>query len=123
MIELKEHIKKYLEILKVIQEMREPGYSLTPYALEIARQDKHSEIVDCLMVYLHNGTDRSDVYIRSKEIFNNLDKVNRIYSTAAEWRLRTDEDIHHLTNDLYHFLTSRTLHLFLEGKKEKLFCD
>lgn len=120
MIDLKETLLHYLYILSAIQESREIC-DRTPYSLETQRQNLHDYIVMALVDRLPEGIDKTDVYMRSKEILSNLDKVNAVYSTANEWMLKSDEDINHMTNDLYKFLTSREVLLYLEGKREKCF--
>jgi hypothetical protein len=120
MIDLKETLLHYLYILSSIQESREIC-DRTPYSLETQRQNLHDYIVMALVDRLPEGIDNTDVYMRSKEILSNLDKVNVIYSSANEWMLKTDEDINHMANDLYKFLNSRETLLYLEGKREKCF--
>ena len=120
MIDLKETLLRYLYILSSIQESRDIC-DRTPYNLETQRQNLHDYIVMALVDRLPEGIDNIEVYMRSKEILSNLDKVNAIYSSANEWMLKTDEDINHMANDLYKFLTSRTTLLYLEGKRENCF--
>ena len=120
MIDFKETLLHYLYILSAIQESREIC-DRTPYSLETQRQNLHDYIVMALVDRLPESIDKTDVYMRSKEILSNLDKVNAVYSTANEWMLKSDEDINHMTNDLYKFLTSREVLLYLEGKREKCF--
>ena len=120
MIDLKETLLHYLYILSSIQESRDIC-DRTPYNLETQRQNLHDYIVMALVDRLPEGIDNIEVYMRSKEILSNLDKVNVIYSSANEWMLKTDEDINHMANDLYKFLTSRETLLYLEGKRENCF--
>ena len=120
MIDLKETLLRYLYILSSIQESRDIC-DRTPYNLETQRQSLHDYIVMALVDRLPEGIDNIEVYMRSKEILSNLDKVNAIYSSANEWMLKTDEDINHMANDPYKFLTSRETLLYLEGKREKCF--
>ena len=120
MIDLKETLLHYLYILSSIQESRDIC-DRTPYNLETQRQNLHDYIVMALVDRLPEGIDNIEVYMRSKEILSNLDKVNAIYSSANEWMLKTDEDINHMVNDLYKFLTSRETLLYLEGKRENCF--
>ena len=120
MIDLKETLLRYLYILSSIQESRDIC-DRTPYNLETQRQNLHDYIVMALVDRLPEDIDNIDVYMRSKEILSNLDKVNAIYSSANEWMLKTDEDINHMANDLYKFLTSRATLLYLEGKRENCF--
>ena len=120
MIDLKETLLRYLYILSSIQESRDIC-DRTPYNLETQRQNLHDYIVMALVDRLPEGIDNIEVYMRSKEILSNLDKVNAIYSSANEWMLKTDEDINHMANDLYKFLTSRETLLYLEGKRENCF--
>ena len=120
MIDLKETLLHYLYILSAIQESREIC-DRTPYSLETQRQNLHDYIVMALVDRLPEGADKTDVYMRSKKILSNLDKVNAVYSTANEWLLKSDEDINHMTNDLFKFLTSRVTLLYLEGKRENCF--
>ena len=120
MIDLKETLLRYLYILSSIQESRDIC-DRTPYNLETQRQNLHDYIVMALVDRLPEGIDNIEVYMRSKEILSNLDKVNVIYSSANEWMLKTDEDINHMANDLYKFLTSRETLLYLEGKRENCF--
>ena len=120
MIDLKETLLHYLYILSSIQESRDIC-DRTPYNLETQRQNLHDYIVMALVDRLPEGIDNIEVYMRSKEILSNLDKVNAIYSSANEWMLKTDEDINHMANDLYNFLTSRETLLYLEGKRENCF--
>lgn len=120
MIDLKETLLRYLYILSSIQESRDIC-DRTPYNLETQRQNLHDYIVMALVDRLPEGIDNIEVYMRSKEILSNLDKVNAIYSSANEWMLKTNEDINHMANDLYKFLTSRETLLYLEGKRENCF--
>lgn len=120
MIDLKETLLRYLYILSAIQESREIC-DRTPYNLETQRQNLHDYIVMALVDRLPKGIDNTDVYMRSKKILSNLDKVNAVYSTANEWLLKSDEDINHMANDLFKFLTSREILLYLEGKRENCF--
>ena len=120
MIDLKETLLHYLYILSAIQESREIC-DRTPYNLETQRQNLHDYIVMSLVDRLPEGIDNTDVYMRSKKILSNLDKVNAVYSTANEWMLKSDEDINHMTNDLFKFLTSRETLLYLEGRRENCF--
>lgn len=122
MFDLKETLIHYLYTLQAIQNWQSETVALTPYALETQRCNLHEYIVLSLIDRLNGGDiEYVDVYRRSKEIFSNLDKVNAIYSTADEWLLETDEDVNHMANDLYKFLTSRETLMYLEGKKEKCF--
>lgn len=121
MLNLKNNIREYLETLKRIQEFRDMGCDLTPYHLEVSRQKKHSDIIDSIMGYLPEGTDRDEIRWLSKDIFYNLDKVCEVYSTANEWMLKDDVDVLHMTDYLNKFLVCRKTLMYLEGKDIILF--
>ena len=81
---------EYLLILKSIQE-----FGFTPYALENRRAQLHSRILKCL-----NLDDSS--YEKTKDIFDNLDKVCK--SGKDDWKLKTNSDCKNMARQLEIFI-------------------
>jgi len=104
-------LKDYLNTIKNIQEI---GMIQTPYALEEQRQKLHHQILEELNTCYGLGN-ISDIYIRSKTIFENLDVINGLYSECEEWKLKTDRDVVMMARDLDKYLTSGECRMYLSG--------
>ena len=108
---LEDLLKDYLFTVKNIQEI---GMIQTPYALEEQRQKLHHQILEELNTCYGLGN-ISDIYIRSKTIFENLDVINGLYSECEEWKLKTDTDVVLMARDLNKYLTSAECRMYLSG--------
>ena len=109
---LKAVIKDYVETLKNIQEL---GEIKTPYALDELRNTLHKQILDLLSCYA-DFKDFTDVYIRSKTIFENLDLICEIFSTCEEWKLKSAGDVSAMSRYLWTYLTTSETLMYLEGR-------
>ena len=103
---LLELIEDYLFTLKDIENTIDDNGGLTMYTFEVSRQEIHNEIVDEFMTWLPEGIDRNIVYNRSKEIFSNLDKVCKVYSTAEEWKSDEYFDVMDMAKYVRNYLPS-----------------
>jgi len=111
-------IKDYLKILQRIAMVKgDDEFATTPYMLNRDRIEAHDKLFDELFTYLtpEPGQTREDCYWRSKEIFSRLDKVFKLYN-EFDLDLTSNDDIMILTKDLYRFLISTEVKLYLEGK-------
>lgn len=108
---LEDLLKDYLFTVKNIQEI---GMIQTPYALEEQRQKLHHQILKELNDCYGLGN-TSDIYIRSKTIFENLDVINGLYSECEEWKLKTDRDVVMMARDLNKYITSGECRMYLSG--------
>ena len=109
---LRDIIKDYIQTLKNIQEL---GENKTPYALDEMRNKLHRQIL-CTLSSFADFKDFSDVYIRSKTIFENLDAICEIFSSCEEWKLELDGDVSAMTTYLWHYLIAPETLMYLEGK-------
>lgn len=117
---LRRLIYQYLYCLQSIQEYNEDTEEvLTPYALETKRQEIHYEIVEaCIKYFDLKDNDISEILLRSKEIFSNLDKVCSCYSRNKEWELKNESDITHTFLCIWFFLDREKTIQFLNGELE-----
>lgn len=113
---LLELIEDYLFTLKDIENTIDDNGGLTMYTFEVSRQELHNEIVDEFMTWLPEGIDRNIVYNRSKEIFSNLDKVCKVYSTAEEWKYDDYFDVKDMAKYVRNYLTLSVVRQYLSGK-------
>lgn len=113
---LLELIETYLFILKDIENTIDDNVGLTMYTFEMSRQRLHNEITDELMTWLPEGIDRNVVYNRSKEIFSNLDKVCKVYSTAEEWKSNDYYDIKDMAKYVRNYLVLSVVRQYISGK-------
>lgn len=116
---LLELIEEYLFTLKDIENTIEDNGGLTMYTFEVSRQELHNEIVDEFMTWLPEGIDRNIVYNRSKEIFNNLDKVCKVYSSAEEWKSDDYFDVKDMAKYVRNYLTLSVVRQYLSGRIDK----
>ena len=119
-MEMKKVIKKYLETLQGIEQLRiETGIG-TPYGLEQRRAEIHYKLFYehiLPMLNIAEGHDDSDAYMRSKEIFSRLDRVFRIYSMMP-FDLTDNDCLIDLSKFLYRFLLTTETIYFLEFKTD-----
>lgn len=115
---LADDILEYLEILQAIATYKvDAADNHTPYQLEIRRKDAHDRLFneDILpLLTLKDGFTEDDAYLRSKDLFSNLDKIWKIYD-LTDFDITDGNCIRWLQAHLYHFLlTTETLY-YLEG--------
>ena len=92
----------------------------TPYQLETNRQNAHRKLFDDAilpMLRLEEGSDENDAYMRSKDIFGNLDKVWKIYDDS-EMDLTDDSCIPWMVIYLWKLISSTEGKFFLEGRTQ-----
>lgn len=109
-------IEDYLFTLKDIENTIDDNGGLTMYTFEVSRQELHNEIVDEFMTWLPEGIDRNIVYTRSKEIFSNLDKVCKLYSTAEEWKSDDYFDVMDMAKYVRNYLTLSVVRQYISGR-------
>lgn len=113
------HIIEYLMALQRIWQYKEDSKDwLTPYQMEMCRQAMHRKLFDNVilpMLKLYDGFTEDDAYIRSKEIFGNLDKIWALYDDSP-FSLEEDEEIQWMAVYLSKFLYSSEVLNYLEGK-------
>lgn len=116
-------IQKYLYSLQNILFYQQDACDFcTPYQLEMNRQNAHNELVAnhiLPMLKLDSSFSDTDVYIRTKLIFSNLDKVWKIYDNT-EFDLKDDTCLAFLALYLEKLFTSSECKNYLEGKTEHL---
>lgn len=106
MIEL---LRNYLYTIKAMQDCGETLYSLNQKRIEL-----HNKIIEALGISQFGG------YLRLKLFTDNLDKVCELYSTAEEWKLKTDYDVRWMAKYLERLLSSTEARLYLEGKTQRV---
>lgn len=109
-------IKKYLKILQCIERLRIEAGIGTPYGLEQRRAEIHHALFYehiLPMLKIDEGHDESDAYMRSKEIFANLDKVFKL-NASMKFDLMDDECLTMLCKILCRFLVCTETIYFLE---------
>ena len=80
----------------------------TPYQMEMYRKEMHIKLFDNVilpMLKLCDGFTADDAYIRSKELFGNLDKIWSIYD-ASPFNLEEDDQVQWMAVYLSQFLYS-----------------
>ena len=90
----------------------------TPYQLENIRKNAHNKLFnDNILPTLNfvEGFDEHDSYMRSKDIFSNLDKVWKIYDDT-DFDITKDECVPWMVIYLWKLLRSTECKYFLEGK-------
>lgn len=112
-------IKDYLRMLQTIEMMRcDDDLSFcTPYGMNTRRMDLHDALFNEIYTTLKpvEGFTKEDSYWRSKEIFNRLDKVFKLYNDF-DLDLKNTEHIIMLTGDLEKFLSRTEVKYYLEGR-------
>lgn len=119
---MEERIKNYLFALQRIELYKEDsGDCMSPYQFEMNRIDAHRELFDNdILPFLRHdveGFNEHDAFVRSKELFSNLDKIWAIYD-ATPFDIKKDTCVKWLAKYLYKFLTSTETKYFLEGKTQ-----
>ncbi|MBQ6771345.1 MAG: hypothetical protein IJP44_10275 [Bacteroidales bacterium] len=113
------HIIEYLMSLQRIWQYKADADDWhTPYQMEMCRQEMHRKLFDNVilpMLKLCDGFTDDDAYIRSKELFGNLDKIWAIYD-ATPFSLEEDEQVQWMAVYLSKFLYSTEVLYYLEGK-------
>lgn len=116
-------IQKYLYSLQnILFYQQDAGDFYTPYQLEMNRQHAHNELVAnhiLPMLKLDSSFSDTDVYVRTKLILSNLDKVWKIYDDT-EFDLKNDTCLAFLSRYLEKLFTSSECKNYLEGKTEHL---
>lgn len=75
-----EYILRYLFALQSIAAYKaDMMYYMTPYGLETRRQEAHDAMVEHVILPMLDTDDKAQVYVRTKDITDNLDKVWAIY--------------------------------------------
>ncbi len=119
---MEERIRNYLFALQRIELYKEDsGDCMSPYQFEMNRIGAHRELFDndilpslcCDM----EGFNEHDAFVRSKELFSNLDKIWAIYD-ATPFDIKEDTCVMWLAKYLYKFLNSTETKYFLEGKTQ-----
>ena len=118
-------IQKYLYSLQNILFYQQDACDFsTPYQLEMNRQNAHNELVanhilPLLNIEKENGFSDTDVYVRTKLILSNLDKVWKIYDNT-EFDLKDDTCLAFLSLYLEKLFASSECKNYLEGRTEHL---
>lgn len=111
-------IKYVLALQNITQYKADANDWQTPYQLETIRQNAHRELFDNAilpLLKLDEDISEDDVYLRSKELFSNLDKIWKIYD-GTEFDLTDDNCMEWMVLYLYRFLNTTETKLYLEGK-------
>ena len=110
------NILNYLFVLQNIASYKnETTDHMTPYTFETMRQEAHNQMVRKVILPMLNGdVDESEVYIRTKMITDNLDKIWNIYD-GSPFSLLDDECIHLLARYLRKLFLSTECKYYLEG--------
>lgn len=118
-----EHIQKYLHSIQAILLYKQDACDLsTPYQLEANRQNAHNELVANYilpMLKIDSSFSDTDVYVKTKLILSNLDKVWKIYD-YTEFDLTNDTCLAFLAMYLEKLFTSSECKNYLEGRTEHL---
>lgn len=111
-----EYILNYLYALQNILAYKSDAMDfMTPYGLETRRQDAHNAMVqNVILPMLKSDVDSSEVYIRTKTITDNLDKVWKIYDSTP-FDLLDDDCIPWLAKYLEKLFLSTECKYYLEG--------
>ena len=111
-----DYIRRYLYSLQNIASYKNDTMDyMTPYALETRRQEAHNTMVQNLILPMLEECDESEVYIRTKDITDNLDKVWKIYDNSP-FNLLDDDCISWLAKYMEKLFASTECKYFLEGK-------
>lgn len=114
----KEELLDYLDILHQIAIFHESYAYSTPHVLEGKRAEAHRNLFENhIAPFLEDGTDVESAYIRSKDIFSNLDKVYRIFSITP-FDLNDFGEMRMFSRELAHFLMGAEVLNYLEGKTQ-----
>lgn len=117
---MKNDIFEYLLVLQQIVECRNADFEnmQTPYALETKRCELHRKLLEThVFLFLEDGADYNLAYERSKNIFNNLDKVWHIYNDySLPFDIKDNEVLRELSKKLTSFLLKTETLYYLEGK-------
>ena len=90
---------------------------MTPYGLETRRQEAHDAMVEHVILPMLDADDKAQVYARTKDITDNLDKVWAIYD-GSPFDLLDDDCISWLAIYLEKLFSSTECKNFLEGKTQ-----
>lgn len=112
-----EYILKYLYSLQAILEYKiDTKDYATPYAFETRRKEAHDAMIEnVILPLLNSDVDSSEVYIRTKMITDNLDKVFKIYDDTPFDLLDDDYCIPWLAKYLRKLFYSTECKYYLEG--------
>lgn len=115
--EFQEPILKYLFSLQNLAFYRQDACDyMSPYQLDEIRSIAHGNLIrNVILLILDKNADESIVYVRSKDILTNLDKVWKIYD-ETEFDLTSDDCIQWLAIYLWKFIIKTESRYFLEGK-------
>lgn len=112
---------KYVTALQnIVQYKLDANDWQTPYQLETIRQNAHKKLFDeaiLPLLQLSDGFDESEAYLRSKELFANLDKIWHIYDNT-NFDLTKDADLQFMLIYLHKFLNTTETKYYLEGKTQ-----
>ena len=108
--EFKELLTDYLTDISAIQKIQSDMGGISPYALEMARVEKHKQIEEFL------GIETPLEKEKLKEWFSKLDVLCSIYSQCDDWKLETDRDIKDMTKYIIRYLSCAEGEGFIEGK-------
>ena len=113
-----EYILRYLFALQGIAEYKADMMDyMTPYELEARRQEAHDAMVEHVILPMLDTNDKAQVYARTKEITDNLDKVWAIYD-GCPFDLLDNDCISWLANYMEKLFSSAECKNFLEGKTQ-----
>lgn len=117
--EFQETILKYLFALQNLALYKQDACDyMSPYQLDKIRSIAHNNLVqNVILPILDKNADESLVYVRSKDILSNLDKVWKIYD-KTEFDLTNDDCIQWLAIYLWKFIIKTECRYFLEGKTD-----
>ena len=118
----KENVLRYLFTLQNIAQYKIDADDVqTPYQFEMARKSMHDKLFNENILPMLKCEDEQLAYMRSKEIFANLDKVWGIYDQTP-FDLTNDECITWMGVYLWKLLNTTECKYFLEGKTVRMHC-
>lgn len=118
-----DYIQKYLYSIQTILLYKQDACDLsTPYQLEMNRQNAHNELVANYilpMLKTDSSFSDTDVYVKTKLILSNLDKVWKIYDDT-KFDLTNNTCLTLLARYLEKLFTSSECKNYLEGRTKHL---
>ena len=113
-----EYILRYLFALQSIAVYKADMMDyMTPDGLETRRQEAHDAMVEHVILPMLDTDDKVQVYARTKDITDNLDKVWAIYD-GSPFDLLDDDCISWLASYLEKLFSSAECKNFLEGRTQ-----
>lgn len=118
----KENALRYLFALQNIAQYKINADDVcTPYQFEMSRKYMHDRLFRENILPMLKCEDEQLSYMRSKEIFANLDKVWKIYDETL-FDITNDECVTRMVVYLWELLNTTECRYFLEGKTVRMHC-